>query len=137
MFGPFRRTRKKDPHFGNMLYMGDQLKYWEGKANFGPLQQEVEYFVDGGPADSMETQHTFLKIVSQHWRHWFPAIEEKVKIESGVTAAEDLRLSSISIPNSSYTDEIDWEVSFAGQRSGSVYVVQMKGHSPQEVTRDS
>ena len=75
------RVRKDDPAFGSMLYMGDKLQYWEGKAHFVPAGTEIEVFIDGTPDDNMDDQHQFFELVCANWSQWSVPIIEKVRLQ--------------------------------------------------------
>ena len=42
MFESFKRARRDDSVFGSMLYMGDELEFWEGKIRFAPTGHRVQ-----------------------------------------------------------------------------------------------
>jgi hypothetical protein len=137
MFESFKRVRRDDPVFGSMLYMGDELKYWEGKAHFAPTGTEIEVFVDGTSEDSMSQQHGFYESVCQRWSEWSAQITAKVRLEAEPDSRGNLQVSSMSIPKSQLIDDTEWEVSFSTQSSGYFYTVQMKGANPESIAWDS
>ena len=46
-FRIFKATRREDPMFGSMRYMGGRSLYWEGKATFPDAAENIEVFVEG------------------------------------------------------------------------------------------
>src|ERR1700680_3301643 len=117
MFDLFKRVRRDDPVFGSMLYMGDKLEYWEGKAHFSPTGTEIEVFVSGTSDDSMSQQHGFYETVCLRWSEWSPQITAKVRLEAQPDSREGLEVSSMSIPKSGFIADAEWEVSFSAQSS--------------------
>src|ERR1700758_3892167 len=115
-----KQTRRDDPIFGSMLYIGDRLRYWEGKAAFPPTDSTIEVFVNGSADDSMEQQHKFFRRILQEW----PTLGETVgrflleqwhQRESGIRVESPgawFRISSLCIPNGEI-DDATWEISFA------------------------
>ena len=139
ILGFFKRLRKEDVVFGSMLYMGDRLKYWEGKAIFTPASSKIEVFVDGSAEDDMEQQHDFFRQLLQEW----PMLREEIgKLllsharepgRGGPIASpwEEFRVSSASIPKGSL-DRSEWEISLARLSDPNhLWTVQMKGREPQ------
>jgi len=137
MFELNKKVRRDDPVFGSMLYMGDKLRYWEGRTSFSPTGDAIEVFVDGSSDDTMMQQHGFYKTVCEHWSGWIAEIQRKVQEETHPATAEKLIITSISIPNASFADGPQWDVSFEGQPSGRSYTVNMKGTTPESVSWDT
>lgn len=140
IFGYFKKTRREDEAFGPMLYMGDRLKYWEGKARLPWANSEIEVFVDGLAQDNMEQQHEFFRQVSHEWPKLREEIEQllqqawpqrnaKVKAAS---VGEQFVVSSMTIPKGDL-DSAEWEVSFTAPSDSHLYTVQMKGRKPLQV----
>ncbi|MCM3869567.1 MAG: hypothetical protein ND895_02555 [Pyrinomonadaceae bacterium] len=140
---PFRRTRTNDPVFGPMLYMGDQLGYWEGKVVFAPTSDVVEVFVDGNARDDLRQQQLFFERVVQEWpslraeisrilaTKWQELMPERVNESS-----DHFIVSSMSIPNGSIEDG-EWEISLSStSEQNQLLTVRMKGRKPQEVVLD-
>jgi hypothetical protein len=137
------RPRRDDPIFGSMLYMGDRLKYWEGKATFTPTGSIVEVFVDGFAEDSMEQQHNFFQRLLDVWPnlskvitrflldHWNES-EPGKPVESPWAS---FKISSLSIPKDSI-EHANWEISFVTSDPTRLWTVQMTGLLPQELTVD-
>jgi hypothetical protein len=137
----FRATRRNDPVFGAMLYMGDRLKYWECKIVFTPTSSVIEAFVDGSVEDSMEDQHKFFEQLLQDWPNLRETIgrmllekwhelQPKARTER---PWELFKLSSLTIPSSSIEDA-KWEVSFSTLSDPHLWTVEMVGRQPQEVS---
>lgn len=139
VLGPFKRPRREDALFGSMLYMGDRLKYWEGKAIFTPTSSKIEVFVDGSAEDDMEQQHEFFRQLLREW----PGLREEVgkfllgrARETGhggpiASLWEEFRVSSLSIPKGSL-ERSEWEISLARLSDPDhLWTVQMKGREPQ------
>jgi hypothetical protein len=133
----FKRVRRDDPVFGSMLYMGDKMQYWEGKAHFVPAGTEIEVFVDGTSDDSMDDQHQFFERVSENWSQWSVPILEKVRLQFPPDTKDVVQISSINLPNSRFTDNSEWQVSFSAEPSGNFYTVHMRGAQPESVDWDS
>ena len=131
----FKRTRREDPIFGSMLYMGDRLKYWEGRARFSPTDSQIEVFVDGAADDDMAEQHEFFeKLVAdwprlreEIWKMLGPSLPKRNSKEQVATTFDQLRLSSISIPKGTI-ETAEWELSFDDPSSEYSYTVHMKGY---------
>lgn len=144
ILGRFKRIRREDPVFGSMLYMGDHLKYWEGKANFPSSGSLVEVFVDGSADDSFELQHKFFQQLLQDWpticeRTGELLVEEEQKRnpkEAGRSAWEIFEITSLSIPKS-LLDSATWEASFTKLSDRDhIWTVQMYGPRPENVRVD-
>lgn len=138
------RTRRQDPLFGEMLYMGDRLKYWEAEAKFPPIAREVELFIDGSRDDDMEQQHEFFRIISEDWLTLSGRIQELFQKVWAIRRAgsgadrlwEQTSVSSISIPKASVDDGL-WEISLTTPLDADhVFSVHMKGREPQEIVFD-
>lgn len=139
----FRQTRTNDPVFGPMLYMGDQLGYWEGKVVFAPTSEVVEVFVDGKTQDDLRQQHLFFERVVQEW----PGLRAEISrilatkwqelMPDGVNEPSDhFVVSSMSIPKGSIEDG-EWEISLSTtSEQNQLWTVRMKGRKPQEVVLD-
>jgi hypothetical protein len=127
-----------------MVYMGDRLKYWEGKARFAPTAIEIEVFVDGTAEDSMERQQEFFQEVVQNWDSLREEIgrmlldawrqrEPKMPIGS---PWDEFRVSSMSIPKTS-AENAEWEISFVTPSDpNDLWTVQMKSRKPQQLAVD-
>jgi len=112
----FSPTRREDPTFGQMTYMGDRLKYWEGKALFKPTNVSVEVFVDGSANDDMALQRDVFEQLMNEWSSFGPAIDRllierlrdrdpNLRVESACSVFE---ISSLSVPTESIIDA-SWE----------------------------
>lgn len=137
MFGLSKEVRRDDPVFGSMLYMGDNLGYWEGRAVFTPTGDAIEIFVDGSQDGDMVRQQDFFRTVCEHWSGLILEIRRKVQEECHSVAAEELMITSISIPNVSFTDRQEWAVCFQSRASGHSISVQMRGKTPASVSWDT
>jgi len=139
-----KQARRDDPIFGSMLYMGDGLRYWEGKAAFTPTASTIEVFVDGSADDSMEQQHNFFRRILQEW----PTLSETVgrflreqwhERESGIRVESPwawFRILSLSIPNADI-DDATWELSFVTPSDpNQLWTVDMKGLLPERLIVD-
>src|SRR5215468_8333664 len=111
MLSWFKRVRKEDPVFGPILYMGDKLQYWEGKAHFAPAGTDIEVFVDGASDDNMNDQHQFFERVCENWSQWSVPILEKVR-QRHPDAKDNMQVSSMNLPRSRFADDSAWQVSF-------------------------
>jgi len=129
-----RGTRRSDPVFGSMLYMG-RLKYWEGKARFGPESgKEIEVFVNAGETEDLKNQHRFFEEVVAEWGTLLGKIKSAVTEKLG--AAPELTLESIDVARAPL-NTVDWEVTFSLRGRDEFVVVRMKGNEPTEVTLDT
>lgn len=139
-----KRVRRNDPTFGQMLYMGDKLRYWEGKARLSPSAPEVEVFVDGSADDDMQQQHKFFADFLESW----PNIRESVQamvhrrlsdfcpVEKVECAWNHLTVSCLSVSKGSIHNA-GWKISFVTTvDGGGLFTVQMKGLTPQRVLCD-
>ena len=143
LLGRSNRTRRDDPVFGSMIYMGDRLGYWEGRANFAPLSSEIEVFVNGAKDDEMNSQHEFFEKVQKDWSHLSLVIEQAVANErqnfeshSAVSQIwQRAKLASLTIPKDRY-EEADWQVTLEEEEPPRLWTVRMKGRQPQAVTMD-
>jgi hypothetical protein len=138
VLGHFKRTRRDDPLFGVMSYMGDRLKYWEGKAMFTPTASVVEVFVDGSADDDMERQREFFQRSLREWPSLSEAIgrmllkgwherEPKIPVES---PWDQFRVSSLSIPKASIEDA-EWQISFVTPSDPNhLWTLDMRGRQP-------
>lgn len=144
ILGLGKKVSREDPVFGSVFYMGDRLKYWEGKTLFAPTSSTVEVFVDGFANDDMEQQHGFFNRLVQEWPTLSGPIgdlllktwsERLPKARLG-SPWENFNLSSITIPKGSL-DDSEWEMSFsAGSDRAALLTVRMKGRQPQAVVVD-
>lgn len=139
-----RRVRRNDPVFGRMLYMGDNLRYWEGKARLSPSAPEVEVFIDGSADDDMHQQHKFFRDLLESWpsirETAEPMVRGKLRDFYPAEKVEDvwnhLTVSCLSIPKGSIHNA-GWEISFVtAVDGGGLFTVQMKGLTPQRVLFD-
>ena len=134
LFGS-RGTRRNDPVFGSMLFMGDRLKYWEGKARFDPESgKEIEVFVGASETEDLASQHRFYEEVSSEWEALLGKIKSAVAERVG--AAPELSLASIHIPRGQL-DTASWELTFSVPEGAEFVTVRMKGKEPTEVAVDS
>src|SRR5438067_154530 len=134
LFGS-RSTRRSDPVFGSMLCMGRRLKYWEGKARFGPESgKEIEVFVNAGETEDLKNQHRFFEEVIAGWGTLLGKIKSAVTEKLG--AAPELTLESIDIARVPL-NTADWGITFSLRGCDEFVVVRMKGNEPTEVTLDS
>jgi hypothetical protein len=143
LIGPLKSTRRDDPIFGRMLYMGDRLKYWEAKTIFDPISSEIEVFVTGSCGSSMEKQHKFFRQLAHDW----PSVRDRIGVMLLSAFAEDprirkdslwkeLKVSSVSVPDG-LIDNADWEISLVRtSEPDHLYTVEMKGEAPQRVVID-
>lgn len=140
----FRPTRRNDPVFGPMLYMGQRRGYWECKATFPPTSSVVEVFVDGSATNSMEMQHIFFKQLVQEWPVMSGSIGKMLlekRQERGPDAGVEspwalFSISSLSIPSSSI-EKAKWEISFAPLTNPDQrWTIQMEGRQPQQIIVD-
>jgi hypothetical protein len=136
-----KHTRRDDPVFDSMIYMGKRLKYWEGKAFFEPTGAFIEVFVDGLPDDDMGQQHDFFQQVVKEWHSLRKEIGDMLLMEwqkyypaIPIESPWDLfRLSSISIPKGSI-ESAEWEMCFTTENH--LWAVRIKGRQPQQVSVD-
>jgi hypothetical protein len=144
IIGRFRQTRRDDPMFGELLYMGDRRRYWEGKAQFPPTHTKIEVFVDGSVDDTLDQQHGFFQylmktwpdlsavlgsVLLQKWREQMP--ETPVK-----SAWEIFSLSSVSIPKDSL-EKAQWEISFVNAADpDNLWTLRMHGREIAELVID-
>jgi hypothetical protein len=143
MLSFFKKTRRQDPIFGSMLYVGDRSKYWEAKVKFAPTGSEIEIFVDGSARDDMKQQHEFFKKLSEEWPSLREQVERILQVKSremnpkSQRVENQFRLSSITIPKGSI-DSAEWEISFSGAAGEHpfLYSVRMKGREPQLAVAD-
>jgi len=85
-----------------MLYMGDRLGYWEGKAQGPDNSAEIEIFVDGTLHDPLEVQHKFYKDLCIDWQRllqeMLPLIEERWRTrhptEKSTSLSQEIRIVS-------------------------------------------
>lgn len=144
LFRRFRRIRREDPVFGSMLYMGDRLKYWEGKAKFGPTNSVIEIFVDGSAQDSLGEQRKFFEHVVQEWvglsevigRILLESSRKHEPILQDDSPWDHFKASSLSIPQGPFEDA-EWEFSFATPgKTNRLWTVRMKGRQARQVVVD-
>jgi hypothetical protein len=140
----FKPTRRNDPVFGSMLYMGDHRQYWEGKAALVPADSVVDVFVEGSAKDGMEQQHDFFRRLLQEWPELREAIgrvllggwhewEPKTPIES---PWDKFSVASVTIPRTSL-EYADWEITFeTPSHPDRLWTVYMRGRQPQHYTMD-
>ena len=144
LFGRLKRKRRDDPVFGSMLYMGDRLKYWEGKAVFKPTNANIEVFVDGTLENGMEQQRDFYQQVMREW----PILRENIGRvilqrwhERTPKLSDDslwnlFTVSSISIPRASM-EGAQWEISFVTSSDPNhLWTMRMNGRQPQQLSVD-
>jgi len=141
---PFRRIRRNDPVFGSMLYLGDRLNYWEGKATFTPTGIEIEIFIDGSADDQMEQQHRFYRELLGQWlrisedigKVLMKTLHERRPNVPINSVWDDFKVSSLNIPKSSL-ESAEWEISFSTPSDQNhLFRVLMKGLMPQQVVID-
>ncbi len=116
--------------------MGDRLQYWEGKARFGPAGAEIEVFVDGSSHATMEQQHLFFDALCARWPELRSVVVAKIEQQYGSEGANDYTVTSLSIPDSRFTGNAEWDVSVETQPSGSFCKVQVKGSTPERAVWD-
>lgn len=140
-----RPTRRIDPLFGAMLFMGNRLQYWEARTTFSPTSSIIEVFVEGSKNDPMEQQHRFFNELVQEWQDLHKKISKLIandllgqeQPQDRQSNQEEVKISSISVPRGSL-DEAEWEASFkVASQPHSLFTVRMKGRNPQNVLRDS
>jgi hypothetical protein len=128
-----------------MTYMGDRLRYWEGRAAFPPQNVEVEVFVSCGKSDSLETQYEFYREFCRVWAELANEIGPKLaevfeqanqkKLDSEVW--KDFQVSSVSVPLGPF-DTSRWTMGLdAKSDEAHTYWVEMNGRTPETVSWDS
>lgn len=140
----FKPIRKNDQIFGSMLFMGEKLKYWEGKAIFSPCNSEIEVFVDGSKQCVFNNQYEFFRRVCAEWPELSRAIGPKLQEvyqrtneSSPVALWDELVVTSISVPDCSL-DEANWTIGFSAKSDESrAYFVEMKGRVPITASYDT
>ena len=149
LFGRILETikpvRRNDAIFGAMLYMGDKLSYWEGKAKFPPSNSEIQVFVYANRDGSLEGHYQFFERVCKEWPKLREAIAPKLyelyrdanaKTLPGSTW-EEFVVGSISIPDSSF-ETAEWDISLeAKSDKAHTYFVEMRGGVPGITSWDS
>lgn len=139
----FKQTRRDDPIFGRMLYMGDRLRYWEGIAKFAPTGVNVDVFVDGSSDDDMKQQRELFKNICEEWSSLRDPIGEMLQESCRERGRELLadsvwdqfQVSSLSVPKSGL-DSAEWEISFSARSEDHLLSVNMKGRRPLRVAID-
>src|SRR5439155_23081866 len=138
------KKRRVYPIFGSMLYMGDRLQYWEGKANFSPTSTEIEVFVDGSAEDSMDQQHEFFQTLSAKWASLSEAIGKMLQEASrdwypnlpAGSIWDHFSVASLDVPRH-VLENAEWEITFSSKDDyGRLFTVHMKGTQPQQASVD-
>ncbi len=132
-----KRIRKSDPLFGSMTFMGEKLKYWEGRAIFSPGNSEIEVFVNGDKEGDFRNQYEFFRRVCEEWPELSSRIAPKLlEVYSRVNEVppvalwNELVVASISVPDGSI-DQAEWTIGFNAKSDESrTYFVEMKGRIP-------
>jgi hypothetical protein len=127
-----KKLIRDDPVFGRLRYMGDRLKYWEGKTTFAPASMQVEIFVDGDGSSDLAAQRGFYAAIHECWDIIWPTIQKAFaerlqKRFEQKRGAIHFDVLSLDIPLGCF-DKTPWELSAGtGADPGHVYVAQMKG----------
>jgi hypothetical protein len=134
LFGS-KGTRRNDPVFGSMLYMGDRLKYWEGKARFAPESgKEIEVFVDAGETEDLERQYLFYEEVVGAWEKLLGKIRSAIAKKVGST--REMVLASVHVARAPL-NTAEWELTFSLRGADEFATVRMKGEEPIDVALDT
>ena len=127
------RIRRNDPMFGQMLFMGQRVGYWEGKAKIpDETSTEIEIFVDGRPDDDFRLQHEFYNQVCAEWPCLQVEIARAIGRDFGQRAEEvkELTVTSMSIPKCAI-EKAEWDISFVCDLN--FVTVHMKGREPVQI----
>jgi hypothetical protein len=123
---------RDDPRFGVLRYLRD-ARFWEGKVPFRPTKRQIEVLVSGQPTGPTEDQRKFFDALEGRYDALWPAIKEKLDMESQRVGAvsHDFELVSIRVPERFWQDA-EWELSYETRSPLWHFTVRLRGWTPAE-----
>jgi hypothetical protein len=140
LISAFKRRKRTDPIFGNLLFMGDRLAYWEGKAHFVPEGNDIEVFVDGGETDDFVLQHALYKQICTVWKNLRSKADLLLETElskfGSDTQPSSFRVSAMTIPKSSF-ENAEWTLMLCAKESNLTPSISFAADIPKSITIDT
>ena len=133
--------RRTDPRFGDLLYMGDKNRYWEGKSSFPPTGATVAYYIDGDADTDFSAQHANLDHIIARWQqlaHDLQPMLESSAVRENVPAKQFV-VATVSLPDKPITAAPEWEIAFVGAGDAEqkvLFSAKMKGLAPIQIYVD-
>jgi hypothetical protein len=140
LFKPLRPLQVDDEFFGRLTYMKmpeGRISYWEASREFSHSEEGIEVFIDAPAPEAVPStdQREFFLTVEREFeklrrnaaRVIQPELERILRRPMGEVPSQDLRISSLSIPNSPLL-KAEWDASFELESDPNhLFTVTFKG----------
>ena len=132
----FRPKQLEDPVFGTLLLVnvrGRHTSYWEGRGFFEPVNDCIEYLIQGNEAGPRSSQYALHRLMKERYAEVFRSIKPLLEREFAAACGgvpDDkavFYLKSLSVP-AFESEAMEWEMHFSCSAGDEwLLIVQMRG----------